>query len=152
MGRGGEDDSLKNTQRYTHTHTRVSREIAWIKYRANQTLFPALQYSKCVSDMRFVCSVLTIDQPFVKILFRTSVANESFYIYIYSIYRAICMVKVIVSSADSVGNFYHFFFFFKRNFFVEIPYHLFNWINQHCSICDLQILVGWITLVDYPGN
>lgn len=136
---------------HTHTHTRVSREIAWIKYRANQTLFPALQYSKCVSDMRFVCSVLTIDQPFVKILFRTSVANESFYIYIPYIVQ---YAWLKLSSRQPILSviFIIFFFFFKRNFFVEIPYHLFNWINQHCSICDLQILVGWITLVDYPGN
>lgn len=98
--------------------------------------------------IRVACiGVLTIDQPFVKILFRVSFpTNRSMCTHIYGV-TSTRAVKVIVSSADSAsaGNFYHlqeFFFFFwafKGKILVLYSVH-----HSFDSINIVRICKSWL--------
>lgn len=96
--------------------------------------------------IRVACiGVLTIDQLFVKILFRVSFpTNRSMCTHIYGV-TSTRAVKVIVSSADSAsaGNFYHLqeiFFFFGR---LKVKF-LYSVHHSFDSINIVRICKSWL--------
>lgn len=130
-----------------HTHT---RKIARIKYRANGYCSLLCNIQNAFRICNSCIGVLTIDQPFVKILFRVSFpTNRSMCTHIYGV-TSTRAVKVIVSSADSAsaGNFYHLqeiFFFFLGRLKVKFQFCIPCITRSIRSILFEFANLGWIT-------